>query len=108
MRKGFLFSLVSLIWAEIIFAEIFIDVSTSEEYKVASIDNTLNIEWQDILQIQESVKKDESVYLFCRSGNRSEKAKQLLLDAGYNKVVNIGGFKDAESFIDKFLSNKQN
>ena len=45
MRKGFLFSLVSLIWAEIIFAEIFIDVSTSEEYKVASIDNTLNIEW---------------------------------------------------------------
>ena len=60
-------------------------------------------------EIKDSIiKKDESVYLFCRSGNRSEKAKQLLLDAGYNKVVNIGGFKDAESFIDEFLSNKQN
>jgi rhodanese-related sulfurtransferase len=35
--------------------------------------------------------KDQPVYVFCRSGNRSLAAAQTLLDAGYRDVRNVQG-----------------
>ena len=35
--------------------------------------------------------KDEKIYVFCRSGNRSEMAKNYLVSQGYSHVINLGG-----------------
>ena len=38
--------------------------------------------------------KDKTVILYCASGGRSALAGKTLLDMGYKKVHNLGGFKD--------------
>lgn len=78
-----------------------IDVRTGQEYKTGHVEEAINIEWQDISQIVEDIKKDKKLYLYCRSGNRSQKATNILIDLGYEDVTNIGGVKDAAIFLDK-------
>ncbi|HYA07022.1 MAG TPA: rhodanese-like domain-containing protein [Xanthobacteraceae bacterium] len=42
--------------------------------------------------------KDKTVILYCGSGGRAALAGKMLKDLGYDKVFNLGGFKDwAES-----------
>ena len=76
-------------------AEIIIDVRTIDEYNSGHIENSLNIEWQAIDEINESIAKDEKIYLYCRSGNRSGKAKNILINMGYKDVINLGGINTA-------------
>ena len=85
--------------------EIFIDVRTPEEIEIASIDSTYHIEWQDILNVKEIASFEDKIYLFCRSGVRSENAKNILLNEGYTRVLNIGGFEEASEYIKKKRKN---
>ena len=94
-----------LLWSEIILTEIFIDVRTPEEIEIVSIDSTYHIEWQDILNVKEIASFEDKIYLFCRSGVRSENAKNILLNAGYTRVLNIGGFEEASEYIKKKRKN---
>ena len=91
--------LLIFFWPNLIFSAVFIDVRTAEEFESESIMNTQNIEWQNILDIQKLISKDEEIFLFCRSGKRSGKAKKILEAEGYNRVINIGGFEEAKEFI---------
>ena len=91
--------LLIFFWPNLIFSAVFIDVRTAEEFESESIMNTQNIEWQNILDIQKLVSKDEEIFLFCRSAKRSGKAKKILEAEGYNRVINIGGFEEAKEFI---------
>jgi rhodanese-related sulfurtransferase len=43
----------------------------------------------------------KSVILYCASGGRSALAGKLLKDMGYDKVYNVGGFKDWTGAVDK-------
>lgn len=45
--------------------------------------------------------KSKSVILYCASGGRSALAGKLLKDMGYEKVYNVGSFKDWPGAIDK-------
>jgi rhodanese-related sulfurtransferase len=45
--------------------------------------------------------KGKSVILYCASGGRSALAGKLLKDMGYDKVYNVGGFKDWTGAVDK-------
>jgi rhodanese-related sulfurtransferase len=38
--------------------------------------------------------KDKNIILYCASGGRAALAGKLLKDLGYEKVFNLGGFKD--------------
>lgn len=38
--------------------------------------------------------KDKNVILYCASGGRSALAAKTLKEMGYDKVFNVGGFKD--------------
>ena len=78
-----------------------IDVRTGQEYKTGHVEEAINIEWQDISQIVEDIKKDKKLYLYCRSGNRSQKATNILLDLGYKDVTNLGSLDEAAAFLDK-------
>lgn len=43
---------------------------------------------------EKSFDKGRPVVIYCASGGRAALAGKVLLDMGYQKVVNIGGFKD--------------
>ena len=72
-----------------------IDVRTPEEFKSGYLEDAINIEWQNIKNLNKEIKKDDKIYLYCRSGNRSGKATDILINLGYKNVKNIGGLKDA-------------
>jgi rhodanese-related sulfurtransferase len=43
---------------------------------------------------EKSLSTDKTVILYCASGGRAALAGKLLKDFGYDKVFNVGGFKD--------------
>ncbi|HZC95480.1 MAG TPA: rhodanese-like domain-containing protein [Bradyrhizobium sp.] len=45
--------------------------------------------------------KAKTVILYCASGGRSALAGKLLKDMGYDKVYNVGGFKDWTGAVEK-------
>ena len=45
--------------------------------------------------------KEKTVILYCASGGRSALAGKVLKDMGYDKVYNVGGFKDWTGAVDK-------
>lgn len=95
---GIIFLHTSLIAS--LHAEIIIDVRTIDEYNSGHIENSLNIEWQAIDNINEYIAKDEKIYLYCRSGNRSGKAQNILINMGYKDVINLGGINTAAKTLE--------
>ena len=91
--------LLGILFLPFINADLVIDVRTSDEWSTGHLENAMNIEWQDILNITNSVTKDEKIYLYCRSGNRSGRATQILIDAGYSNVTNAGSLKQASDLL---------
>ena len=83
---------------------IVIDVRTPEEYKAGHIEESSNIEWEIISSIIDDVKKDQKIYLYCRSGRRSQNATDILIDLGYEDVTNLGGIKDAAIFLERNIT----
>lgn len=45
--------------------------------------------------------KGKTIILYCASGGRSALAGKLLKDMGYDKVYNVGGFKDWTGAVEK-------
>jgi rhodanese-related sulfurtransferase len=45
--------------------------------------------------------KGKTVILYCASGGRSALAGKVLKDMGYEKVYNVGGFKDWTGAVEK-------
>ena len=78
-----------------------IDVRTEAEWKTGHLDGAIHIEWQDILQLSSKISKDEEIYLYCRSGNRSGKATKILTDAGYINALNAGSIEQASKLLNK-------
>lgn len=48
----------------------------------------------DLPSHDKNFAKDKPVILYCASGGRSALAGKMLKDLGYQKVFNLGGFKD--------------
>lgn len=76
---------------------IVLDVRTSEEYAAGHIPGThLNIDVLDESFTRQALKqlpKDKAVALYCRSGNRSKRAAQILSDNGYRVLELASGFR---------------
>ena len=82
---------------------IVIDVRSFEEVKTGIIQDAIHIEWtkidKEITKID--ITKDQPIYLYCRSGNRSGKAAVILEKIGFTNVINAGGIKEAAKKLDK-------
>ena len=76
-----------------------VDVRTQDEWNRGHLEGALHIEWQDILQLSSDINKDQKIYLYCRSGNRSGKATKILEDAGYINVINAGSIQEASKLL---------
>lgn len=71
-----------------------IDVRTPKEYRSGHISKAVNI---DVFQQSsfrpavEKLDKNKPVYLYCRSGNRSQKAARILSDMGFDEIYDLKG-----------------
>tara|TARA_Y100000746_G_scaffold87489_1_gene74352 strand:- start:181 stop:492 length:312 start_codon:yes stop_codon:yes gene_type:complete len=99
-------SLVLLLLSFQLFASnpIIIDVRTPQEFESGHVESAINIEWQDIALVENSTNKDIRIFLYCRSGNRSQKATDILIDIGYKDVINLGSVKEASEFLNKKIT----
>lgn len=73
-----------------------VDVRTLEEFKEGHIKGARNIDFfsDDFLTQFDAYDKNEPLYLYCRSGNRSAKASKKLSEAGFKNIVDLeGGYK---------------
>jgi hydroxyacylglutathione hydrolase len=68
-----------------------IDVRTAEEFRGGHIPGAINIAVHELNGKLAKVAKDKPVVVYCRSGNRSASAAQMLLNAGYADVLDLGG-----------------
>tara|TARA_B100001027_G_C16015095_1_gene218636 strand:+ start:133 stop:444 length:312 start_codon:yes stop_codon:yes gene_type:complete len=82
---------------------IVIDVRSFEEVETGIIQDAIHIEWTQIeKEISKiDISKDQSIYLYCRSGNRSGKAAVTLEKIGFTNVINAGGIKEAAKKLEK-------
>lgn len=70
-----------------------VDVRTPDEFNAGHLDNALNIDWLgDSFPAEfEKIEKNQTIYLYCRSGKRSADATKFLDSLGYKNVVNLEG-----------------
>ncbi|GEA59771.1 rhodanese-like domain-containing protein [Vibrio comitans] len=81
-------------WDWIDSGAVVIDVRTPQEFSGGHLDNAVNIPVSDLSRADLSfVDKDDQIVVYCRSGNRSGNAKQILLTKGYKHVHNGGGLQ---------------
>ena len=87
---------------------ILIDVRTDSEWNEGYIETAIHIPLDRIMEEIESlmVNKDQMIYLYCRSGNRSGIAEKALQRLGYTNAKNIGGIKEASSSLQLKITNE--
>lgn len=76
-----------------------IDVRTQAEWDEGHLEIATHIPLDQILERIGEVApdKDQKVYLHCKSGGRSGRAKEQLEELGYTSVENVGGLDDART-----------
>jgi rhodanese-related sulfurtransferase len=72
-----------------------IDVRTPQEFNEGHIQGASNLPL-DVISAGAlpETPKDQKLYLYCRSGNRSAEAKKVLEKSGYTNIVDLGGMND--------------
>lgn len=74
---------------------ILIDVRTKGEFDVEHIDNAINHDIMDMMNgIYPYIDKNKEVSLYCESGNRSMMAKNMMKNAGFKKVTDLGSINN--------------
>ncbi|MDZ7755133.1 rhodanese-like domain-containing protein [Rhodohalobacter sp.] len=72
-----------------------IDVRSKMEYSQGHLktsDQQIDFNAGEFHDKVDSLDKDKTYYLYCRSGNRSGQAARLMKSKGFENVFNIGGF----------------
>lgn len=72
--------------------DVIIDVREKSEYQMGHIAGSFHLPLSQIAHCPFHSRQKIAVY--CRSGRRSETAKNILKAAGYQNVTNIGGILD--------------
>ncbi|MCA9327537.1 rhodanese-like domain-containing protein [Candidatus Saccharibacteria bacterium] len=75
-----------------------LDVRTAEEYSAGHIDGATNFSLQDLQASKlPAGNKDQHIFVYCHSGNRSGQATTILKSAGYTNVTDLGAMTHVES-----------
>tara|TARA_B100000989_G_scaffold285320_1_gene252909 strand:+ start:975 stop:1355 length:381 start_codon:yes stop_codon:yes gene_type:complete len=73
-----------------------IDVRTPTEFSQGNINGSVNVDFnneEEFLNYFNELDKTEPVFLYCRSGNRSRKSVDKLINLGFSKIYDLeGGF----------------
>jgi rhodanese-related sulfurtransferase len=72
---------------------IILDVRQSEEFAEGHVPNAVLIPLGELESRASELSTDATIYVICRSGNRSRQASEILINLGFNDVRNVdGGF----------------
>lgn len=71
-----------------------LDVRTQEEWDEYHAPNTTLIPLDELPSRLNELPKDQEIVVVCRSGNRSQQARDILLQAGFNATSMAGGLKE--------------
>ena len=82
---------------------IIVDVRRADEYAQGHIPGAINIANEEIIDDDpaELSDKDQLIYVYCRSGRRSQEAAAKLAALGYSNVIECGGIMDWTGEIEK-------
>ncbi len=74
---------------------ILLDVRTEEEFVTGHIANAINIPVDELEERVDELKdKQAKILVYCKSGRRSVIASEILVNAGFANVYNMGGVVD--------------
>jgi len=74
-----------------------IDVRTASEFAAGYVQGARNLDIQngDFQKALETLDKDATYNVYCRSGNRSAAAVEMMRNAGFTNVVDLGATEEA-------------
>ena len=75
---------------------IILDVRREDEFAEGHIPGAINVPNEGIQDTEPSElpDKNQTIYVYCRSGNRSKQAASKLATMGYNNIIEFGGIMD--------------
>lgn len=75
---------------------IILDVRRADEFAEGHIPGAINVANEDIFNTEptELQDKEQVIYVYCRSGNRSKQAAAKLAAMGYSNIIEFGGIMD--------------
>lgn len=76
-----------------------VDVRTPEEFAEGHVKGSVNIPVDDIQANLKRFQTKAPIVVFCRSGNRSARAKSILEQNGINKVYNGGTWQQVDQLL---------
>lgn len=73
--------------------QVVIDIRTPQEFSQGHIEDAININYYDRNFLEKIAKydKSKSIFLYCRSGNRSSSASSKLSELGFEQVYDLKG-----------------
>jgi rhodanese-related sulfurtransferase len=74
-----------------------VDVRTPAEFAEGTVAGAINIPVDEIESSLDAIPRDREVVVFCRSGNRSSRAKSILNEHGYDKITNGGSWQQVDA-----------
>lgn len=85
-----------------------IDVRTPQEYAEKHVLGSKNIDVMDagFLQKIETLDKNQTYKVYCRSGNRSGRAESIMKSRGFKDVENLGSLQQAARRLQKPYEGK--
>jgi len=70
------------------------DVRTPDEYTMGHIEGAINVDFKNdevFDSFFNDLNKSDTIYLYCRSGNRSKKSADKLISLGFQKIYDLNG-----------------
>ena len=81
---------------------IILDVRRADEYAGGHIPGAINVANESINDTcpEELPDMNQTIYVYCRSGNRSKQASEKLVSLGYTNIIEFGGILDCTGEIE--------
>ncbi len=71
-----------------------VDVRTPREYASGALPGAINLPVQYVAGAHTHLDPQRPVFVYCRSGSRSEMARMILTSLGFADVLNLGSYGD--------------
>ena len=68
---------------------VLLDVRTASEYEEGHIEGAVNIPVQELSVRFDELSPEDELLVYCRTGNRSAQAVDILLDVGFTKIYHM-------------------
>ena len=81
---------------------ILLDVRRADEYDAGHIANAILLDITDSIRFSKEIElleKNKTIYIYCRSGRRSQTAAKYLIEKGFNVIDLKGGYNAWEKYM---------